>query len=125
VPNTVLVTREPPIAVVQLNRPEVLNALNEEVLGELVGALASLDDDPEIRCIVLTGNERAFAAGADIKENFVTATPVTMLAQDLTARWEAIRRVRTPIVAAVSGFALGGGCELALTCDISVAAETA
>jgi enoyl-CoA hydratase len=125
VPNTVLVTREPPIAVVQLNRPDVLNALNEEVLGELVTALAALDDDPEIRCIVLTGNERAFAAGADIKENFVTATPVTMLAQDLTSRWEAIRRVKTPIVAAVSGFALGGGCELAMICDIIVASETA
>src|SRR5712691_5028753 len=125
VPNTVLVTREPPIAVVQLNRPDVLNALNEEVLGELVTALEALDADVEIRCIVLTGNERAFAAGADIKENFVTATPVTMLAQDLTARWEAIRRVKTPIVAAVSGFALGGGCELAMTCDIIVASETA
>ena len=124
-PNTVLVTREPPIAVVQLNRPDVLNALNEEVLGELVSVLATLDDDPEIRCIVLTGNERAFAAGADIKENFVTATPVTMLAQDLTSRWEAIRRVKTPIIAAVSGFALGGGCELAMICDIIVASETA
>ena len=124
-PNTVLVTREAPIAIVQLNRPDVLNALNEEVLGELVTALTTLDDDPEIRCIVLTGNERAFAAGADIKENFVTATPVTMLAQDLTARWEAIRRVKTPIIAAVSGFALGGGCELAMTCDIIVASETA
>jgi len=125
VPNTVLVTREPPIAVVQLNRPDVLNALNEEVLGELVAVLADLDDDGEIRCIVLTGNERAFAAGADIKENFVTATPVTMLAQDLTSRWEAIRRVKKPIIAAVSGFALGGGCELAMTCDIIVASETA
>src|SRR5688572_19015710 len=120
VPNTVLVTREPPIAVVQLNRPDVLNALNEEVMGELVAALEGLDDDGEIRCIVLTGNERAFAAGADIKDTFVTATPVTMLAQDLTTRWEAIRRVKKPIVAAVSGFALGGGCELAMTCDIIV-----
>jgi enoyl-CoA hydratase len=125
VPNTVLVTREPPIAVVQLNRPDVLNALNEEVMGELVAALEGLDDDGEIRCIVLTGNERAFAAGADIKDTFVTATPVTMLAQDLTTRWEAIRRVNTPIIAAVSGFALGGGCELAMTCDIIVASETA
>ena len=124
-PNTVLVTRETPIAVVQLNRPDVLNALNEEVLGELVSALAALDDDPEIRCIVLTGNERAFAAGADIKENFVTATPVTMLRQDLTSRWEAIGRIKTPIIAAVSGFALGGGCELAMICDIIVASETA
>src|SRR3982074_113929 len=125
VPNTVLVTREPPIAVVQLNRPEVLNALNEEVLGELLAALADLDDDAEIRCIVLTGNERAFAAGADIKENFVAATPVSMLPQDLPSRWEAIRRVKKPIIAAVSGFALGGGCELAMTCDIIVASETA
>ena len=124
-PNTVLVEREEPIAVVRLNRPEVLNALNEELLGELVSALGQLDEDDAIRCIVLTGNERAFAAGADIKENFVAATPVTMLKQDLTTRWEAIRRVKTPIIAAVSGYALGGGCELAMTCDIIVASETA
>ena len=122
---TVLVDREEPIAVVRLNRPEVLNALNEELLGELVSALGQLDEDDAIRCIVLTGNERAFAAGADIKENFVAATPVTMLKQDLTTRWEAIRRVKTPIIAAVSGYALGGGCELAMTCDIIVASETA
>jgi enoyl-CoA hydratase len=124
-PNTVIVTREEPIAVVQLNRPDVLNALNEELLDELATTLASLDADDAIRCIVLTGNERAFAAGADIKETFVTATPVTMLAQDLTAKWEAIRRIRTPIVAAVSGYALGGGCELAMACDIIVASESA
>ena len=122
---TVLVDREEPIAVVRLNRPEVLNALNEELLGELVSALGQLDEDDAIRCIVLTGNERAFAAGADIKENFVAATPVTMLKQDLTTRWEAIRRVKTPIIAAVSGYALGGGCELAMTCDIIVASESA
>ncbi|HEV8535894.1 MAG TPA: enoyl-CoA hydratase-related protein [Candidatus Limnocylindria bacterium] len=124
-PKTIIVTREEPIAVVQLNRPEVLNALNEEVLDELVKAFTDLDDDDAIRCIVLTGNERAFAAGADIKETFVVATPVTMLKQDLTTRWEAIRRIRTPIIAAVSGYALGGGCELAMTCDIIVASETA
>jgi enoyl-CoA hydratase len=124
-PNTVIVTREEPIATVQLNRPEVLNALNEELLDELAKALAALDDDDAIRCIVLTGNERAFAAGADIKEAFVTATPVSMLKQDLTSKWEAIRRIRTPIIAAVSGYALGGGCELAMICDIIVASETA
>jgi enoyl-CoA hydratase len=124
-PNVVITTREEPIATVQINRPDVLNALNEEVLDELVKALTALDDDDAIRCIVLTGNERAFAAGADIKENFVTATPVSMLKQDLTTRWEAIRRIRTPIIAAVSGYALGGGCELAMICDIIVASETA
>jgi enoyl-CoA hydratase len=124
-PNTVITTREVPIATVQLNRPDVLNALNEEVLSELVKELTALDDDDAIRCIVLTGNERAFAAGADIKEAFVTATPVSMLRQDLTSRWEAIRRIRTPIIAAVSGYALGGGCELAMICDIIVASETA
>ena len=124
-PNTVITTREEPIATVQLNRPDVLNALNEEVLDELVKELTALDDDDAIRCIVLTGNERAFAAGADIKEAFVAATPVSMLRQDLTSRWEAIRRIRTPIIAAVSGYALGGGCELAMICDIIVASETA
>ncbi len=124
-PNTVITTREAPIATVQINRPDVLNALNEEVLDELVKELTALDNDDAIRCIVLTGNERAFAAGADIKENFVTATPVSMLKQDLTTRWEAIRRIRTPIIAAVSGYALGGGCELAMICDIIVASETA
>ena len=124
-PNTILVQREEPIAVVQLNRPDVLNALNEELMGELLDALRALDDDDAIRCIVLTGNDKAFAAGADIKETFVTATPVTMLAQDLTTKWEGIRRIRKPIIAAVSGYALGGGCELAMTCDIIVASETA
>jgi enoyl-CoA hydratase len=124
-PNTVITTREEPIATVQINRPDVLNALNEEVLDGLVKELTVLDDDDAIRCIVLTGNERAFAAGADIKETFVTATPISMLKQDLTSKWEAIRRIRTPIIAAVSGYALGGGCELAMICDIIVASETA
>ena len=124
-PNTVITTREEPIATVQINRPDVLNALNEEVLDGLVKELTALDDDDAIRCIVLTGNERAFAAGADIKEAFVTATPISMLRQDLTSKWEAIRRIRTPIIAAVSGYALGGGCELAMICDIIVASETA
>ena len=119
------VLREPPIATVQLDRPEVLNALSEALMDELVAALERLDDDAEIRCIVLTGSEKAFAAGADIKESFVEATPASMLAQDLTSRWERVRKIRTPIIAAVSGYCLGGGCELAMTCDIIVASETA
>jgi len=124
-PNTVITTREAPIATVQINRPAVRNALNDEVMDELVKTLTALDDDDAVRCIVLTGDERAFAAGADIKESFVTATPVSMLKQDLTSKWEAIRRIRTPIIAAVSGYALGGGCELAMICDIIVASEMA
>jgi len=123
--DTVLVDKEPPIALVRLNRPDVLNALNEELMAELLAALQALDADADIRCIVLAGNDRAFAAGADIKETFVKATPVTMLEQDLTTKWEGIRRIHKPIVAAVSGYALGGGCELAMTCDIIVASETA
>jgi len=122
---TVIVTREEPIAVVQLDRPEVLNAISEELMGELVAALEELDGDEAIRCIVLTGNEKAFAAGADIKTTFIEATPISMLKQDLTTRWERIRRIKKPIIAAVSGYALGGGCELAMVCDIIVASETA
>ena len=119
------VLREEPIATVQLDRPEALNALSEPLMDELVAALEALDADPAIRCLVLTGSERAFAAGADIKSNFVEATAVSMLQQDLTTRWERIRRIRTPIVAAVSGYCLGGGCELAMVCDIIVASESA
>lgn len=124
-PETIIVTREDAIGIVQLNRPAVLNALNVQLLTELGSALRELDDDESCRCIVITGNEKSFAAGADIKEAFVGATPVSMLAQDLTAKWEVIRKIKTPIIAAVSGFALGGGCELAMTCDIIVASETA
>ena len=123
--STIRVEREEPIATVRLDRPEVLNALSAELMDELVTALESLDEDEAIRCIVLTGNDKAFAAGADIKTSFVEATPVSMLKQDLTTRWERIRRIRTPIVAAVSGYCLGGGCELAMVCDIIVASETA
>jgi enoyl-CoA hydratase len=123
--NTVKITRDPPIAVVQLDRPEVLNALSEELMDELVASLETLDDEPDIRCIVLTGSDKAFAAGADIKQSFIDATPASMLEQDLTTRWERVGKIRTPIIAAVSGYCLGGGCELAMTCDIIVASETA
>ncbi len=120
----VIVEREDPIAVVRINRPEVRNALNVRVMDELVAALEALDADALVRAIVLTGDEKAFAAGADIG-GFVGATPITMQQEGLTTRWERIARVNTPLIAAVSGFALGGGCELAMVCDIVVASETA
>jgi len=113
------------VGVVWLNRPEVLNALDYATVGELVAAVEKLDVDPAVRCIVITGaGERAFAAGADIKE-MAGATPITMSVANNFARWERLRRVRTPLIAAVRGFALGGGCELAMACDMVVAADDA
>lgn len=112
------------VGVVQLNRPEVRNALNLRLMEELVHALEAFDADPAVRCILVHGNESAFAAGADIAE-MAEANPVDMLLRDQFARWDRIRRVKKPIVAAVSGFALGGGCELAMLCDIVVASSTA
>ena len=120
----VVVEREEPIAVVLLNRPEQLNALSGELMDELVAALQQLDEDETIRAIVLGGNERAFAAGADIAE-LAEATPVSLYQDRRIDRWDAIRTLRTPLVAAVSGYCLGGGCELALACDLIVASETA
>jgi enoyl-CoA hydratase len=122
--SVVLVEREPPIAVVRLNRPEALNALNDELMTELVDALVTLDDDDEIRCIVLAGSERAFAAGADIGQ-MAEASAMEMYEARRIDRWDAIRRIRTPLVAAVSGFCLGGGNELAMACDLIVASESA
>src|SRR5215208_5659608 len=113
------------VAVVWLDRPEVLNALDYATLGELIDALEGLDVDPAVRCIVITGSgERAFAAGADIRE-MADATPVTMSVANNFARWERLRRIRVPLIAAVRGFALGGGCELAMACDMVVAADDA
>jgi enoyl-CoA hydratase len=120
----ILVEREEPIAVVLLNRPKQLNALSTELMDELASALKELDADDSIRAIVLGGNERAFAAGADIEE-LSRATPIDMYYQRRMDRWEEIRSLWTPLVAAVSGYCLGGGCELALTCDIVIASETA
>jgi len=118
-------TTDAGVAVVWLNRPEVLNALDYATLGELVNALEALDVDPAVRCIVITGTgERAFAAGADIKE-MADATPVTLSVANNFARWERLKRVRVPLIAAVRGFALGGGCELAMACDMIVAADDA
>ncbi len=121
----ILVTREEPIATVQINRPEVLNALNVPLLDELATVLDELDADEAIRCILLTGNDKAFAAGADVKQQFTGKSPIDIFVDDVPARWERVRKVKTPIIAAVSGFALGGGCELAMLCDIIVASDTA
>ena len=120
----VLVERDAPVAVVRLNRPEARNALSDALMDELVAALAELDADGEIRCIVLAGDERAFAAGADIAE-LAAATAVELYQAPRVARWDAIRKLSTPLVAAVSGWCLGGGCVLAMTCDLIVASETA
>ncbi|OXM47906.1 enoyl-CoA hydratase [Amycolatopsis thailandensis] len=107
-----------------LDRPEVLNALDTALMEELVGTLKPLDEDPEVGCFVITGSERAFAAGADISE-MAGKTVSDMVAEDYFGGWEAFAALRTPKVAAVSGFALGGGCELAMMCDLVIAADTA
>jgi enoyl-CoA hydratase len=113
------------VALLTIDRPEVLNALDTATMRELVEALERLDGDETCRAIVITGaGERAFAAGADIKE-MAEATPVSLTLANSFARWERIRRVRRPLIAAVRGFALGGGCELAMACDMIVAADDA
>jgi enoyl-CoA hydratase len=119
-----LVSQKDFVATVALHRPDALNALNLALMNELVAALESLDADESIRAIVLTGSAKAFAAGADIKE-MANASAVEMLARDQFAKWDRIRKIKKPIIAAVSGFALGGGCELMMHCDIIIASETA
>ncbi|MGH2523628.1 MAG: enoyl-CoA hydratase-related protein, partial [Anaerolineales bacterium] len=109
---------------VRFNRPKELNALNAVLMEETVTALEAFDHDPAIGCLVMTGNERAFAAGADIKE-MAGAGTVEMLLRDNIARWDRLRKLKKPLVAAVSGYCLGGGCELALACDMIVASESA
>ena len=113
------------VGLVILDRHEVLNALNFELIAALTDALESLDRDPACRAIVITGaGDRAFAAGADIPE-LAAQTPTTLTVDDHFHRWERIKRIRTPLIGAVRGFALGGGCELAMTCDMIVAGEDA
>lgn len=122
---TILTTQEGRVAVITLNRPKALNALNDQLMDELGAALLGFDADENISCIVITGSEKAFAAGADIsmmaKYNFTDVYK----SDYITKNWETIRRVRKPVIAAVSGFALGGGCELAMMCDFIIAADTA
>ncbi len=123
-PQHIILRSEPPVLTIQLNRPDVLNALNNALMRELVDALEAADADAAVRAIVVTGDAKSFAAGADIRE-MAGATAVEMLLRDQFARWDRIRKIRKPLIAAVSGFALGGGCELAMMCDIIVASETA
>jgi enoyl-CoA hydratase len=111
-------------ALVRLNRPKQLNALNGAVMDELCAALEQLDRDDGVRAVVVTGNERAFAAGADIGE-MAGATPIDMLITNRIGQWDRIRKVSKPVIAAVNGWALGGGCELAMTLDLIVAGEGA
>jgi enoyl-CoA hydratase len=117
-------TPEQGYALIRLNRPEVLNAISLQLMRDLVAALEESDADDAVKCMIITGNERAFAAGADIRE-MAEATAVEMLARDQFALWERIRKISKPVIAAVGGFALGGGCELAMACDMIIASETA
>ncbi len=112
------------IALIQINRPKELNALNRQVMLEIKEALLQLDEDEQVRVVILTGGEKVFAAGADIKQ-MADATAMSMLNIDQFSTWDQIKKTKKPIIAAVSGFALGGGCELAMTCDMIVASETA
>ena len=112
------------VALLRFNRPKQLNALNGQVMDELCGALEALDRDDAIRVLVVTGNERAFAAGADIGE-MANASPIDMLRTNRIAQWDRVRRIGKPVIAAVAGWCLGGGCELAMALDLIVAAESA
>ncbi len=121
---TVLLERRGRVALVQLNRPKALNALNSQLMDEVTRLLTELDTDPGVGAIVLTGSDRAFAAGADIKE-MQTKTFAEVFSGNLFAPWDSLSRLRTPLIAAVAGYALGGGCELAMLCDVLLAADTA
>lgn len=121
---TVLIERVGRVVVARLNRPEALNALNAELMTELVAKLTALDSDPDVGAILLTGSAKAFAAGADIKE-MQDRSYQEMVLTDWFSGWDGFVKLRTPVIAAVSGYALGGGCELAMMCDMIIAADTA
>lgn len=121
---TILVDRDGRVAMITLNRPKALNALNTQVMSEVTTAAGELDADPGIGAIIITGSAKAFAAGADIKQ-MVNLSFAEAFAADFFAAWNKLAAVRTPTIAAVAGFALGGGCELAMMCDLLIAADTA
>lgn len=115
---------QPGIALIQLNRPKELNALNPQLMGEVRDALLQLDKNENVKVIIITGNDQAFAAGADIKQ-MADKSAIDMHLMDQFSTWDQIRKTKKPIIAAVSGFALGGGCEFVMTCDMVIASETA
>ena len=121
---TILTETRGRVGLITLNRPQAMNALNRSLLSELVSALTAFDSDEAVGTMVITGSQRAFAAGADIKE-MAEASAVEMLTSSFVELFDGIRNVRKPVIAAVSGYALGGGCELAMSCDMIVASETA
>jgi enoyl-CoA hydratase len=120
-----LVERRGAVGIITLNRPQALNALNAALISELASALDDFETDAAIGAIVLTGSEKAFAAGADVKEMVTKSYPEIYVEDFITSGWERVGHCRKPIVAAVSGYALGGGCEIAMMCDIVIAAENA
>jgi len=120
-----LVERRGTVGIVTLNRPQALNALNAALISELASALDDLETDAGIGAIVLTGSEKAFAAGADVKEMVTKSYPEIYVEDFITSGWERVGQCRKPVVAAVAGFALGGGCEIAMMCDIIIAADNA
>ncbi len=121
---TIIVEKKDRVGIVRLNRPDALNALNARLIADLTQALDAFEDDDAIGCIVITGNDKAFAAGADIKE-MQAKSYMQAYKEDFISKWDRVGRCRKPVVAAVAGYALGGGCELAMMCDIIIAADTA
>jgi enoyl-CoA hydratase len=119
------VQTEGPVGTITLNRPDARNALNSELMDELSGAIDSFEADPKIRCVIITGSEKTFAAGADIKEMAGKGFSEVYREDFVTRNWERVARTRKPVIAAVAGYALGGGCELAMMCDFIIAADNA